>query len=214
MGETRDRSTGGHRLTSGGRSPTRLVWPLLFGFIAGTGAFAGYFYWSHQRAQLAAETAVEQGLAKPDPRDCAIARAALAAIHAAGDDARWRAALGPLTLKARSQTVNPVDVPGYADDEAENLRGKTAADWRGCAGMGGFVRSLGWSAMSGDEDIAEIGLAQPGVDAAGDEAKVYELVAAPQPGSGALLRARGPWLATLHRDGAGWRVTGRADVSR
>src|SRR5579871_4082255 len=168
MADQRDRSTGERRLTSRGASPSRLVLPLLLGFLAGTAAFAGYLYWSNQRSQRAAETATEPGLAKPDPADCRIVQAALAAIHASGDDVRWRASLGPLTLKSRSQGINPVDVPGYTDDEADNLRGKISADWRGCAGMGAFVRGLGWTAMSSDEDIAEVGVAPPGVNAAGD----------------------------------------------
>ena len=209
-----DRSTLRAGKARAGRStPARYIWPALIGVALGT-AVGGYLFWSHGRSQQAAETVADPSLDKPSPGDCAIARAALAAIHASGDDARWRASLGPLTLKARSQGVNPVDVPGYADDEADNLRGKTIADWRGCEGLGGFVRSLGWSAMSGDEGIAEIGLARPGVNAAGDQAKVYEMVGAPrQDAGGALMLARGPWLVTLHRDGVAWRVTATTDIA-
>ena len=189
------------------KTPVRFVWPALFGIALGT-AVGGYLFWSHGQAQRAAETVTDPGLDKPTPAECAIARAALSAIHAAGADARWRAGLGALTLKARSQGINPVDVPGYADDEADNLRGKTIADWRGCADLGVFVRGLGWSAMSDGEDIAEVGLARPGVNAAGDEAKVYEMVGAPrQDAGGALMLARGPWLVTLHRGANGvWSV--------
>jgi hypothetical protein len=230
-----DRSTLRAGKARAGRStPARYIWPALIGVALGT-AVGGYLFWSHGRSQQAAETVADPSLDKPSPEDCAIARAALAAIHASGDDARWRASLGPLTLKARSQGVNPVDVPGYADDEADNLRGKTIADWRGCEGLGGFVRSLGcktiadwrgceglggfvrslgWSAMSGDEGIAEVGLARPGVNAAGDQAMVYEMVGAPrQDAGGALMLARGPWLVTLHRDGVAWRVTATTDIA-
>ena len=205
-----DRSThSASRPRAAPKTPTRYVWPAMLGIALGT-AVGGYLFWSHGQAQHAAETVTDPGLDKPSPQDCAIARAALAAIHASGNDARWRASLGPLTLKARSQGINPVDVPGYADDEADNLRGKTIADWRGCPGLGAFVRGLGWSPMSGDVDIAAVGLARPGVSAAGDEAKVYEMVGAPsQNAGGALMRARGPWLVTLHRDGAAWQVVAR-----
>jgi hypothetical protein len=179
----------------------------MLGIALGT-AVGGYLFWSHGQAQHVGETATDPGLDKPTPEECAIARSALTAMHASGDDAGWRASLGPLTLKARSQGINPVDVPGYADDEADNLRGKTIADWRGCAGMVAFMRGLGWSPMSGDLDIAEVGLARPSVSASGDQAKVYAMVGAPrQDAGGALMLARGPWLVTLRRNGAAWRVT-------
>ena len=211
-----DRSTQRAGLARGApKSPSRFVLPALLGVGLGT-AVGGYLFWSNGQAQHAAETVAEPGLDKPAPEECAIARAALSAVSAAGDVDRWHAALGPLTMKARSQRTNPVDVPGYGDDEADNLRSKPIADWRGCAGMGAFVRALGWSAMRDDADIAEVGLARPGVNAAGDEAKVYEMVGAPrQDVGGALMLARGPWLATLHRAANGtWRVTAAAEVSR
>jgi hypothetical protein len=211
-----DRSThSASRTRAAPKTSGRLVWPAMLGIALGT-AVGGYLFWSHGQAQQAGETATDPGLDKPTAEECAIAQAALKAIHASGDDAGWRANLGPLTLKARSQGINPVDVPGYADDEADNLRGKTIADWRGCAGMGAYVRGLSWSAMRADEDIAEVGLARPGVSASGDQAKVYELVAAPrQDAGGALMLARGPRLVTLARGpNQVWRVTTTSDLSR
>jgi len=210
-----DRSTHSVRKARAPAIPGRYVWPALLGLAFGT-AVAGYVFWSHGHAQHVAESVSDPDLDKPTPAECAIARAALTAIHASGDDARWRASLGALTLKNRSQRINPVDVPGYADDESDNLRSKTAADWRACADMGAFVRGLGWSPMSDDVDIAELGLARPGVSASGDEAKVYEMVGAPrQDAGGALMLARGPWLVTLARGpNEVWRVTDRADLTK
>jgi hypothetical protein len=211
-----DRSThSARRARAARKSPVRYVWPALLGIGLGT-AVGGYLFWSHVQAQYVAETVTEPGLDKPASEECAIARAALAALHGSGVDAGWRASYGPLTLQARSQLINPVDVAGYADDEADNLRAKAIADWRGCAGMGAFVRSLGWSPIGGDEDIAEVGLARPGVSASGDQAKVYEMVAAPrQDAGGALMLARGPWLATLaRRPNRVWRVITTTNLSR
>jgi hypothetical protein len=218
MAAKRHRSTGGAGLTSGPRaSPLRYLWPAMLGLVLGTASFAGYVYWTQGQARQVAERVADPAVAKPAADECAIAQAALSAIHASGDDKRWRASVrdSTMTLTARSHVINPADVPGYADDEADNLRGKVAADWRGCAGLGVFVRSLGWSAMGGDDNIPELGLGRPGVNAAGDEAKVYEAFAAPLGPNGAPVLARGPWLVTLHRDAGGaWRVTATTDLPR
>lgn len=194
------------------KTPIRYLWAAMLGAAAGI-AVGGYLFWSHGRAEHEAETTTEPGLDRPAPQECAAARAALTAMHASGDDVRWRESFGPLTLKTRSQTVNPVDVPGYSDDEADNLRAKAPADWRGCAGLGDFVRGLGLAPMSGDEDTAEVALGRPGFSAAGDEAKMYEVVRAPRQDDGAMMLVRGPWLVTLRRDGATWRTTAISDLS-
>ena len=194
------------------------LWPAMVGGALGT-AVALYLFWSHLQARHVAETVADPGLATPTPAECAIAKSALTAIHVAGEDARWEAGVGAttMTLKAHSQVINPVDVPGYTDDEADDVRGKGKADWRLCPGMDAFVRGLHWSAMSGDIDDAELGLSRPGVSKTGDEAKLYESFSAPAKGDNpeAPRQARGPWLATLVRvpDGA-WRVTAIGDLSR
>ena len=96
-------------------------------------------------------------MAKPTADECAIAqrgadrdprrrlRQGLADGRAASPRCRW---------PPHSKVINPADVAGYTDDEADNLRGKAAADWRWCPGMAAFVGGLGWSAMGGDEAIA------------------------------------------------------------
>ena len=195
----------------------RYVWPAMLGIVLGTASVAGYVYWSQGKARQVVERVADPALAKPAAVECAIARAALTAVHASGDDKRWRANVrdSTMTLTAASHVINPADVPGYADDEADNLRVKVAADWRGCPGLGAFVRSLGWSAMGGDENIPELGLGRPGVNAACDEAKVYEAFAAPIGPNDTPMLAAGPWLATLRRgaDGA-WRVSATTSLPR
>lgn len=199
-------------------SPGRFVLPMALGLIAGTGAFAGYLIWSGIKTQHTLEAAPgDPDLAKPAAIDCSIAQAAVTAIHASGDDKRWEAAAGvkEMSLRATSQTINPSDVPGYSDDEIADLRAKTTADWRSCPGMGAFVRSLGWSAINPDESVANLALGRPGVNAAGDEAKVYETFVVPQPDDGSLKLEGGPWLVTLHKDAGGvWRVTSTTALPR
>jgi hypothetical protein len=200
------------------RSPIGFVWPIVLGLALGTATFGGYVYWTHVQTQRTLETApADPQLAKPSQGECAIAREALIAIHASGDDARWRSGVGVATiaLRTRSEVINPIDFPGYyGDDEAENLRSTSAADWRWCPGMATFLHGLGWSPMSPDEDTAELGLGRPAMNAAGDEAKVYEGFFAPNADGGVTLR-RGPWLATLRRGANGtWRLSATTDLKR
>ncbi|HEY3798216.1 MAG TPA: hypothetical protein VGL58_07665 [Caulobacteraceae bacterium] len=187
----------------------RLVTVGIVGVLLGTAAFGGYIIWSHVSAQQAAVVAPgDPDLDKPTAQECAIARVVLTAVHASGNDAAWRTAAGFKTssLRARSEVVNPVDTPGFADDEADDLRAKAPADWRWCAGMGQFLVTLGWSPVSPDEDIAEVGLGRPGVNQAGDEAKVFEGAYAPTD-NGVLHLVRGPWLVTLHKVPTGaWSI--------
>jgi hypothetical protein len=216
-----DQSGGSKRVAkrAGGQmSPGRFVLPMVFGLIAGTAVFAGYLFRSQAKTQQTLVAAPgDPDLAKPSAVECAIAQAAVSAIHASGDDARWEAAAGvkAMSLRAASQTVNPSDVPGFSDDEADDLRGKTTADWRACAGMGAFVRGVGWSPINPDESVANLALGRPGVNQAGDEAKAYETFVVPQPDDGSLRTEGGPWLVTLHKsaDGA-WRVTAAAALPR
>jgi len=216
----KDGSSGAGRLTRD-HAPTLKIgflWPLLAGLTLGTVA-AGYIFWSHGQAQHVAETVGDPGMPKPAAEECAIARAAMAAVHASGDDARWTAGAGwkTMTLRAHSQVVNPSDLPGYSDDEADDARGKVKVDWRTCPGMAGFVRSLHWAPLSADIDSAELNLARPGLNKADDEAKVYEVFTAPTPvdeTADSPRQKRGPWLVTLHHgaDG-GWQVTATDDLS-
>lgn len=219
MAEPPDRSTHIAGLTSAKPPPgsRRYALPIVLGLVLGTGAFAGYLFWSHGVGQHAAEMAGDPDKAKPSAGECAIARAVLAAIHASSDDTRWRTGVGTttMTLKAGSQVINPADVSGYGDDEADDFRSKAAADWRWCPGMGVFVRGLGWGAMSDEADTPELSLGRPGMNAAGDEAKVYEAFMAPQAGAGAQMLKRGPWLATLHPGpGGAWQVAETTDLTR
>lgn len=193
------------------------MWPLLAGLALGTLA-AGYLFWSRGEAQHLAETVGDPGMPRPAAEECAIARAAMSAIHSAGDDGRWIAASGwkTMTLRAHSQVVNPSDLPGYSDDEADDARVKPKADWRTCPGMADFVRSLHWDPLSADIDSAQLSLGRPGVSKAHDEAKLYEVFTAPAPDSNpdAPRLKRGPWLVTLHPGpGGAWRVTARDDLS-
>ena len=207
------------RKRAGGQmSPGRLVLPMALGLIAGTGAFAGYLIWSGMKTQHTLEAAPgDPDLAKPAAVECAIAQAAVSAIHGAGDDKRWEAGAGvkEISLRATSQTVNPSDVPGYSDDEIADLRGKTTADWRACPGMGAFVRGLGWAAINPDESVANLAMGRPGVNTAGDEAKAYETFVVPDADEGSLKLAGGPWLVTLHKDpGGAWHVTSTTALPR
>ena len=195
----------------------RRAMPIVLGLAVGSAIYGGYYYVSHQNAEQKALAAAppDSSMAKPSDEECAIARAALTALHAAGSDTAWRAAADAqtMTLEAYSRVVNPTDVAGYSDDEADDLRGKPAADWRGCPGMPAFVSGLRWSAMGGDEAIPAMVLGRPAMNKTGDEARLYEAFSAANPDTGVLFLARGPWLATLHRgaDGA-WRVVSTADL--
>ena len=157
--------------------------------------------------QKAAESPGDPELAKPSAEECKIARAAVTAIHTAGADARWRTAPGAIdmSLRTRSQVVNPADLPDYGDDEEADLLGKAPGDWRWCVGMGTFVGGLGWKPMASDEVQAELGLGRPAMNKAGDEAKVYETISASV--NGAMKLAGGPWVVTLKRGPNGWQVT-------
>jgi hypothetical protein len=198
-------------------SPMRHAAPIVLGLAVGSALYGAYDFVSQQNAEQKALAAAppDSFMAKPSAEECAVARAALTALHAAGSDTAWRTAADArtMTLEAHTRVVNPTDVAGYSDDEGEDLRGKRAADWRGCPGMAAFVSGLGWSAMGGDEAIPAMALARPAMNKTGDEAALYEAFSAPDADTGALRLARGPWLATLHRgaDGA-WRVVSSADL--
>jgi hypothetical protein len=157
--------------------------------------------------QKVADSPGDPDLAKPSADECQIARAAIAAIHLEGRDARWRSSGSiNMSVRANSQVINPADFLAYNDDEEADLLGKGPADWRWCAGMGAFLGGLGWKPMGTDEDVAAVlGLGRPAVDKAGDEAKVYETISALVEGS--MRLAAGPWIATLHRGPNGWQVT-------
>jgi len=198
------------------RSPFRLLAPIALGLIIGSALYGGYVYWSHHRSQQAvADAPGDADMAKPAADECAIARAALTATHGAGSDKAWQTGVGvqEMSLAAYSKVINPVDVPGYSDEEADNLRSKAAADWRWCPGMAAFVSGLGWRQMGGDDVVAVLALGRPGLSKAGDEARAYEAFLAPRGDSGILRLARGPWLVTLHRGPNGaWQVTSTDDL--
>ena len=173
---------------------------------------------SNLHAQRVAETVGDAGLPKPAAEECAIARAAMTAIHTSGDAARWMTGVvaTTMTLKAHSQVVNPSDFPDYSDDEADDARGKVEADWRNCPGMADFVRGLHWAPLSSDYAGAELSLSRPGLNKAHDEAKLYEIFTAPAAGddSDTPRRKRGPWLVTLRpAPGGVWKVTATDDLS-
>lgn len=203
---TTNRPGGGPRT-----SPIQYALPIALGLAVGSALYAGYQYWTHRTTEQHALTAApgDPDLAKPATGECAIARTALTAFHASGADKAWVKGSGAsgITLSSDSKVVNPADIAGYSDDEAENLRGKAAADWRWCPGLGAFIAGLGWRPMGGDEAVGELALGRPAMNRSGDEAKVYEVFLAPDADTGALRLAQGPWLATLLRgaDGA-WRV--------
>jgi hypothetical protein len=200
------------------RSPFRLLVPIALGLVVGSALYGGYMYWSKHKSQPAlADAPGDADMAKPAANECAIARAALAAVHAAGADKAWQTGAGvqEMSLAADSKVINPVDVPGYSDDEADDLRSKAAADWRWCPGMAAFVGGLGWRPMGGDDPVAVLALGRPGLNKAGDEARAYEAFLAPRGDSGILRLARGPWLATLHRGPNGaWQVVSTDDLKR
>jgi hypothetical protein len=199
------------------RSPFRHLAPIALGLVVGSALYGGYQYLSHQQSQQQALAAAagDADMAKPAADECAIARAALTAIHAAGADKTWQAGAGvhEMSLADDSKVINPADVAGYSDDEADNLRSKAAADWRWCPGMGAFVGGLGWRQMGGDDVVAVLALGRPGVNKAGDEARAYEAFLAPNPNTGVLRLNHGPWLVTLHKGPNGaWQVTSTDDL--
>jgi hypothetical protein len=207
-----------HQPPGGRRSPFRLLMPIALGLLFGSAVYGGYYFWTHHKAQQSlADAPGDADMAKPSADECAIARAALTAIHAAGSDKAWRTGVGASesSLVDESKVINPADVSGYSDDEADNLRAKSAADWRWCPGMAAFVGGLGWSPM-GDDNTAAVALGRPGMNKFGDEARAYEAFVAPKPDSGGvLLLARGPWLVTLHKIPTGaWQVTSTDDLKR
>ena len=201
------------------RSLFRLLWPIGLGLLVGSALYGGYIYWTQHKAQQAlADAPGDEDMAKPTADECAITRAALATVHATKSDKAWQTGAGvsEVSLAIYSKVINPADVAGYTDDEADNLRSKAGADWRWCPGMAAFIGRLGWSKMGpGDNGVAVLGLGRPGMNKAGDEAKVYEAFLSPNASTGALHVTRGPWLATLHRglNGA-WQVTATDDLKR
>jgi hypothetical protein len=201
-------------------SPFQLLAPIALGLVVGSALYAGYMYWAHHTAQQKALAAApgDADMAKPAPEECAIARAALTAVHAAGADKAWRthAAADEMSLATHSKVINPVDVPGYTDAEADDLRGKAAADWRWCPGMTAFVSGLGWSAMGSDDYMAALALGRPGLSKDGDEARLYEAFLAPKAeADGGLMLSSGPWVVTLHKGADGtWAVASTTPVAR
>jgi hypothetical protein len=201
------------------RSPFRLLAPIALGLVVGSALYGGYYYWSHQqsRQQALAAAQGDADMARPTAEECAIARAALSAIHAGRAEKAWQTGAGvsEMSLGTDSKVINPVDVAGYSDEEADNLRSKSAADWRWCPGMTTFVSGLGWTQMGGDDVVAVLALGRPGLNKVGDEARVYEAFMAPRGDSGILRLAGGPWLATLHRGPNGaWQMTSTDALKR
>jgi hypothetical protein len=213
-----DRSTSAAGLTSDKRPALlRHLWPILLGLAFGTALYAGYSLWTGQQVKVAAAAAADPDFAKPAADECAIAEAVITTFHASGDERRWLAGVGEsaITLEEHSHVANLVNAPGITDEEADDLRHKAAADWRWCSGMGAFVHGLGWKPMAGAEAIPELGLGRPGLDAAGDEARMWEAFVSPEAETGAALLKGGPWLVTLHRSAGGaWRVTGTTDLPK
>jgi hypothetical protein len=199
------------RRAGGPPAPGRFILPMILGLVTGSIAFGGYLFWSGLKTQHTLEVAPgDSDLAKASAVECAVAQAVVSGVHASGEDAKWKAAAGVkvMSLRAASQIVNPSDLPGLDDDQIADLRGKGAADWRSCTGMGTFVRGLGWSAINPDESDPNLALGRPGVNKAGDEAKIYEVFIIPDADNGSLKVGGGPWLATLHKDAGGaWSVT-------
>jgi hypothetical protein len=198
----------------------RFVLPIALGLVAGSAVYYGYQWWSHRdtRAQQPAEAlAGDADLDKPAADECAMARAAASAVHAAGDDKRWEAGAGVTTMSLgdHSKVINPADYAGITDDEAANLNSKAPADWRWCPGMSAFIAGFSWNAMGSDYGVAQLALGRPAVNKAGDEARMYEAFNAPKEEGGAPMLAKGPWLVTLHKAPNGaWQVTARDDLKK
>jgi hypothetical protein len=210
---------GGKRPATRRPSPMRFVLPIALGLVVGSVLYYGYTWWSQHKggAQAAADAPGDADLDKPAADECAMARAAAAAVHAAGDDKRWEAGAAQTTMSlgAHSKVINTADFAGFGDDESASLNAKAPADWRWCPGIAASVAGLGWSAMGSDYGVAVLLLGRPGVDKAGDEAKLYEAFAAPKEEGGAPFLAKGPWLVTLHKAPTGaWQVVKRDDLKK
>lgn len=200
-------------------APSRLVLPIVLGLVAGSAIYFGYTSWSHRQGpqpQPAAALAGDPDMDKPAADECATAKAAVNAVHAAGDDKRWEAGAGvaSISLGDHSKVVNPADYAGFTDDESANLQAKPGADWRWCPGMSAFISHFGWNAMGSDYPVATLALGRPAVNKAGDEARMYEAFEAAKPG-GMLSVNQGPWLLTLRKGPNGaWQVTARDDLKK
>ncbi len=200
-------------------SPMRFVLPIALGLVVGSIVYYGYIWWSHHKTgpTAVADAPGDPDMDKPTADECAMARAAAAAVRAAGDDKRWEAGAAQTTMSlgAHSKVINTADFAGFGDDESASLNAKAPADWRWCPGMAASVAGLGWSAMGSDYGVAVLLLGRPGVNKAGDEAKMYEAFAAPKEAGGAPFLAKGPWLVTLHKAPTGaWQVTARDDLKK
>jgi len=197
----------------------RFVAPIALGLVVGSAIYFGYIWWSHHKgaAQAVADAPGDPDLDKPTADECAMSRAAAAAVHAAGEDKRWEAGAGQTTMSlvAHSKVVNPADFAGFGDDETASLNSKAPGDWRWCPGLAASIAGLGWSAMGSDYGVAGLALGRPGLNKAGDEAKMYEAFVAPKEEGGAPMLAKGPWLVTLHKAPTGaWQVTARDDLKK
>jgi hypothetical protein len=200
-------------------SPMRFVVPIVLGLIGGSAIYYGYQIWAHRgpAPQPAEATAGDPDLAKPAADDCAMARAAAAAVHSAGDDKQWESGAGvtSITLGDHTKVINPADFAGISDDEAADLNSRAPADWRWCPGMSAFISGFGWNAMGSDYPVATLALSRAAVDKAGDQAVMYEAFMAQKEGSGVLGLAKGPWLVTLRKGpGGAWVVASRDDLKR
>src|SRR5579864_6078677 len=67
-------------------SPMRFLWPIALGLAVGSAIYYGYGWWSHRAPaqQAAADAPGDPDLDKPTADECAMARLAASAVHAAG----------------------------------------------------------------------------------------------------------------------------------
>ncbi len=154
-----------------------------------------------------AESFGDRRLATPTAAECGIVRAVLR------DGGESRAAL----LASVGAFGEPMALRAFAW-WSRGARTSGGADWRGCHGLGPYVRSLGMARFASGEMGPMLYVSRATVD--GADASVFETFLPPKRLDGVDVEARlsgaaRSWVLRLQRtsDGGGWRVISRTDVA-
>ncbi len=172
----------------------------------------------YRQSDAYAESHGAANLARPSVVDCAIARAIVADVHGAGGERQLLRMFGDAKLGLQTFAwgwEKPAAPPaGYLITGSDG-------DWRWCAGLGGYVRSIGWVGL-GDvlRQRSTIGITRPAFNAAHDEAVAFQF-ALPDPQVAHGLagpdrrRAFEGELVFLKRGQptGGWKIVGRSPAS-
>lgn len=129
-----------------------------------------WFWYTHSAAYQ--ETHGDANLARPTVTDCEIARAIVADVHGQGRDRLLLSMFGDAKFSLQTfafgwekPTAPPAGYAAPGDD----------GDWRWCAGLGGYLRSIGWVRL-GDvvQQRSAIYVSRPAYNAARNAAVAFQ----------------------------------------